>query len=126
MPIREDQLVADVMLRNPKTLPGDATVEDVQAVFTEHPSVQLVLLADGQAFRGAIASLPDDAPPLAPALGFADPHPESISATETAAAAFERSARHPHRRLVVLDDDNTLVGLVCLDKTRTRFCGTSR
>jgi CBS domain-containing protein len=126
MPILEDQLVSDVMLRHPKTLPGDATVEDVRAVFAEHPSVQLVLLADGETFHGAIASLPDEAPASAPALGFADRQPESISASETAAAAFERSARNPHRRLVVLDGDNTLVGLVCLDKTRTRFCGTSR
>ena len=120
--IADSGRVSDVMLRDPKTLPWDATVEDVRAVLA-NPSVQMVLLADGRAFRGAVSELPDDAPPESPAHQFADPSPETISPTESAAVAFELTARNPLRRVVVLDDDNTLLGLVCLDSTGTRFCG---
>ena len=59
------RVVADLMLRNPKTLPGDASVADVRAVL-DNPRVQLVLLADGQRFRGAVTELPAGADPAAP------------------------------------------------------------
>jgi CBS-domain-containing membrane protein len=121
-PALDGQLVTDVMLRSPKTLPADTTVEQVR-VLLRNPSVQMVLLADGDALHGAITELPDDAPADAAALTFADPNPESIAASESAQMAFEVTARNPHRRVVVIDERRALVGLVCLDETRTRFCG---
>ena len=45
------QVVADLMLRNPKTLSVDAPVSEVRAIL-ENPSVQMVLLTDGQRFAG--------------------------------------------------------------------------
>jgi CBS domain-containing protein len=120
--VADGERVSDVMLRDPKTLPWDATVEDVRAVLA-NPSVQMVLLADGRTFRGAVSELPDNASPESPAHQFADPSPQTISPTESAAVAFELTARNPLRRVVVLDDENTLLGLLCLDQTRTRFCG---
>ena len=120
--IAESDRVTDVMLRDPKTVPWDATVAEVRAILAK-PSVELLLLAEGQRFRGAIAHVPDDADPQAPARDFADVSPETISPTETAAVAFEMTARNPQRRVVVLDDDGTLLGLVCVDRTLTRFCG---
>jgi hypothetical protein len=117
---------ADVMLRQPKSLPGTATVADVRAMLAEHPSVQMVLLADGGVFRGAITGVPEDASDDDEALGYADPQPESLAATESAATAFEAAAKNPSRRIVVLGERNELLGLLCLDKTRTRFCGVSR
>jgi CBS domain-containing protein len=121
-PARSGQLVSDVMLRSPKTLPADATVEQVRALLG-NTSVQMVLLADGETFCGAITELPDDTPAESAAVTFADPDPESIAPSESAHVAFEVTARNPHRRVVVLDEQRTLVGLVCLDETRTRFCG---
>jgi hypothetical protein len=59
------------MLRNPKTLPGDASLAEARAVL-ENPRVQLVLLADGTAFRGAISELPAEADPAASAYEFAE------------------------------------------------------
>jgi hypothetical protein len=114
--------VTDVMLRSPKTLPADATVEQVR-VQLRNTSVQMVLLADGEVLQGAITEIPDDAPPDAAAVTFADPNPESIAPTESARVAFEVTARNPHRRVVVIDERSALVGLVCLNETRTRFCG---
>ena len=116
--------VADVMLRNPKTLPGSATVGDVRSLLS-NPSVQMILLADGREFRGAIADVPEDAPDDDQALKYADGRPDSLSPSGSARDAFELAAKSPHRRVVVLDDAR-LVGLVCLDATRTRFCGGVR
>jgi CBS domain len=118
----DGQLVADVMLSRPKTLPADATVQQVRALL-DHASVQMVLLTDGATFGGAITEIPDDVPADAAAAVYADPDPESIAPSESAERAFELAARHPHGRLVVLDERRNLVGLVCLDGTRTRFCG---
>jgi hypothetical protein len=71
------RVVADLMLRNPKTLPGDASVADVHAVL-DNPRVQLVLLTDGERFRGAVTELPAGADPAAPALDFAERSPLTI------------------------------------------------
>ena len=117
-------LVGEVMIANPKTLPSAALVGDVRSVF-EKKNVRTVLLAEGDAFRGAIerdgcrAALPTTS------LRFASPK-------------RSRSRRRPRRpmrdvlslldgreepRLVVLDEDGvTLRGLLCADTAGSGFC----
>jgi CBS domain-containing protein len=113
--------VADVMLPTPKTLPSRATVADARrALGNQH--VQMLLLTDGSVFRGAVTGIPDHADPLSPALAHADPAPETIPPTESAELGFTRTSRNPHRRLIVLDGDGTLLGLLCLNTTLTHFC----
>ena len=119
----EGLTVADVMLRRPKTLASDATVAEARQVLA-NPSVQVVLLADETLFRGAVVEIPDDARGDVPALSYIQAAPETLPPTESATTAFELAARSPHRRVVVLDERDGLIGLVCLDKTLTRFCGT--
>jgi CBS domain-containing protein len=114
--------VADVMLRTPKTLPGDATAGEVRSLL-ENPSVQLVLLADDGVFRAAVAEVPAGAPADAAAHEFALTEPPTITVDDSVDAAFERASVEPLRRLVVLGDGDELLGLVCLNSTRTRFCG---
>jgi CBS domain-containing protein len=121
-PTAKGEVVADVMLLNPKTLSVDATVSDAR-VALENPSVQMLLLTDGPTFAGAITDLPTDALPGQRALEFADSTPETIGPDEPAPTGFARTAANPHRRLVVVDDEARLLGLLCLDQTRTRFCG---
>ena len=115
---------ADLMLREPKTLPGDATVADVRSVLS-NPKVQMVLLADGTTFRGAITELPSAAPATEPAVAYADPSPETIAPGAPGEVAFERAAASPNRRVIVLGDDDELLGLLCLNVGRTNFCQTS-
>ena len=114
--------VADVMLRRPKTLPTSATVGDVRSML-RNPSVQMVLIADRGRFCGAVTEIPEDARDDEQAISYADRHPESLPATESARTAFEVTARRPDRRVVVLDERSALLGLLCLDASRTRFCG---
>ena len=118
----EGRSVTDVMLSRPKTVAPTTSVAEVRELLA-NASVQMVLIADGERFCGAVTELPADADDDAAALEYADAEPESLSPTATAEEAFARTAAHPSRRVVVLGDDRTLVGLVCLDETRTRFCG---
>jgi CBS domain-containing protein len=122
--LRDGQVAGDVMLREPKTLPGDATVEDVRAVLA-NPKVQMVLLADGPTFRAAITEIPGTAFADEPARSYADPDPETISPGELAEVAFRRATRASHRRVIVVGDEGELLGLLCLNPARTQFCQTA-
>lgn len=118
----EPEVAADLMLRNPKTLAADATVAEVRELLA-NPRVQMVLLADGVAFKGAVTAIPVDAEPTDVALAYADVSAATISPNAPAAEAFDRTAGSPTRRVIVLDEDRNLLGLLCLDPSLTRFCG---
>lgn len=117
------QVAADLMLANPKTLPADATVTEVREQLA-NPKVQTVLLADGPSFRGAVTAIPAEAAGPEPALTYAEADPDLISPDAPAAIAAERAAANPHRRVIVLDDQHNLLGLLCLNASRTGFCQT--
>jgi len=116
--------VADVMLREPKTLPGDARVREVRAQL-ENPKMQMVLLSDDRRFVGAITAIPSNASDDDAAVAYADTKPETISADAPSGVAFEQAFASPHRRVIVLGDDGALLGLLCLNASRTRFCQTT-
>jgi hypothetical protein len=81
------------------------------------------LLADGRRFRGAIAEIPADADDGAPAATCTEPAPATIGPGEPAADGFERAKENPQRRVVVVDEDENLLGLLCLKASLTGFCG---
>lgn len=112
---------ADLMLREPKTLAGDASVAEVREQLA-NPKVQLVLLTDGRAFRGAVTELPVEAAATERALAYAEQDPETIAPDASEDEAFARAAASPNRRVIVLDDDQNLLGLLCLNQARTGFC----
>jgi len=120
----ESDRVADVMLSHPKTLPANATVGDVRAFF-ENPKVMMAVLVDGDRFRGTIErdGLPPDAADDASALEYAPPDAPTISPDSGVEDALEALEGIESRRLVVLEaDGTTLLGLVCLNSSRTHFC----
>ena len=122
--VGDGRIAADLMLRDPKTLPGDASVAEVRAQLG-NPKVQMVLLADGGKLVGAVTAIPADAGADERAAVYVEPEPDTISPEETAIAAFDRAAASAHRRVIVVDDDGSLLGLLCLNVSRTRFCQTS-
>ena len=111
------------MLREPKTLAADASVADVREQLA-NPKVQMVLLADGRVFKGAVTALPEEAAPTESALPYVDQDAETIPPDASADEAFARAAASPNRRVIVLDDDENLLGLLCLNPSRTGFCQT--
>jgi CBS domain-containing protein len=117
-------LAADLMLRNPKTLPAEASVAEVREQLA-NSRVEMVLLADGRTFKGAVTHVSPDAAPDDRALDHADTDPQVVSPQAPADEAFERAAASPNRRVIVLDDDRNLLGLLCLKRDRSGFCGSS-
>jgi CBS domain-containing protein len=109
------------MLRAPKTLAAEASIAEVREQLA-NPKVQMVLLADGRAFKGSVTAVPIGAAPTDAALAYADENPETISPDASADEAFERATASPNRRVIVLDDDRNLLGLLCLNPSRTGFC----
>ena len=124
---REDaleQTVAEVMIREPKTLPSGATVADVRRVF-ERPNVRTVLLADDGRFAGLIErdGVPADAPDDALAADYRDPAPVTTTPQTPMREAIKLYEARGEPRLVVLDEDGTtLRGLLCGNVTATGFC----
>ena len=113
--------VSDVMVRRPKTLSADVTVADARRAF-ENASVKMLLLVEGDRFRGAVTSIPTHADPELPALDFADDSAMTVTAHMPAADALGRLEHRSNGRMIVLDGDR-LVGLVCLASDGVRFCG---
>jgi CBS domain-containing protein len=113
--------VTHVMLARPKTLPSGTTVAEARSQL-ENSHVQMLLLADDDRFRGSVTSIPDEADPSASVLDYIDADPETISPSESAEEAYARTRRSPYRRVVVLDAEGVLRGLVCLNPKLTGFC----
>jgi CBS domain-containing protein len=113
--------VAEVMLRQPKTLPADVTVVEARNAL-EHASVKMLLLVDGSRFHGAVTEIPADADPSDPAIRFASESTPTATEETPVSEALERIGHKPSGRLVVLDGDR-LVGLVCLTSDGSDFCG---
>ena len=115
--------ISDVMLRRPKTLPADATVADARTML-DRSSVKLLLLVDGERFAGAVSRIPENAGAEEAAIGFADAEPPVTTETDLpVTVALERLGRQPGGRLVVVGEDRTLLGLVCLTASGDDFCG---
>jgi len=116
--------VGDVMMAAPKTLPPDAPVAAVREAFA-NPSVRLVLLADGDTFRGAIdrEALPAEGAAAEPASRYADPAPPTARPGMPVPEEFGLIERCREPRLAVLDDDGvTLVGVLCVNPASKSFC----
>jgi CBS domain-containing protein len=110
------------MIRRPKTVPSDVTVADARKAF-ENASVKMLLLVEGDRFRGAVTAIPAEADPDELALTFVDESPVTVTADMAASEALTRLDHKPNGRMIVLDEER-LAGLVCLTSDGERFCGS--
>jgi CBS domain-containing protein len=116
---------AAIMHQRVSSLPASVTVGEVRAYFAESTSRQLAVLADGDRYAGSIAvtTLPEAADAAEPAVHFAAREP-TVPPTAPADEARDIALDDPTHRLPVVDDDGRLLGIVAIDHTLTRFCGT--
>jgi CBS domain-containing protein len=116
---------AAIMHRRVSTLPASATVAELRDYFAESGSRRLALLVDGERFAGALAAdaLPADADATAAVAAFAAPG-VTVLPDAPAAEARDIALADPSRRVPVVDADGRLLGIVAIDTTLTRFCGT--
>lgn len=126
-PGRPDPRVSDVMLRRPKVLDAQATVDEARvALANDH--VHMVLLSQGSTLVGTLvrADLPPDIQGSdqgsGPALPWSTLRNRTVPPATSADAARELLIDRGLRRLAVVDHDGTLLGLMCLKRTRTGFC----
>jgi CBS domain-containing protein len=122
-------LVRDVMDAAPKTKPATLTVGELRAEFHGDAHHRMALLIDGVVFVGAAEreDLPEGVADDRPVADFAGRPEHEIGPDRPAEEALARLDSQEVSRLVVLDDDGrTLLGLVCMDATRTHFCVATR
>lgn len=118
------QLVGDVMLRTPKTLPGRATIDDARALFA-NPKVVSALVVDGDKFVGLLdrSDLPSLLAGSTPIRTFVRREVPTITPDRPVSEATDILDAWGLARLVVLAEDGaTLAGLLCLDLQRAGFC----
>jgi CBS domain-containing protein len=116
--------VADVMLRGPRTYPPETTVADARAEF-ENPRVRLLLVARGDTYLGAVTretigdELAGDVTldTLAAASAGVEVDPD-----DPVDQAVELLETRQTDRLPVVEEDGTLVGLVCFNRRHGHFC----
>jgi CBS domain-containing protein len=118
-----DRPVSEVMIRRPKSLPADATVGEARAMFA-NPKVLVVPLVepDGRVLaelgRDEVPSSAQDSEHAA-AYG-SEPH--LIAPDATMQAAVDTLTELDGERLVVVDEDGRLAGMLCLNRSHGRFC----
>jgi predicted transcriptional regulator len=116
--------VEDIMITCPKTLLEDCTVEQVRRFFGDD-HVHMALIVDpANRLLGTLerSDIPKGAPPAARALSYGVMLNRSIGPrvpVEAGTAALQAAGR---RRLAVVDDDGTLLGLLCLKRSGLGFC----
>ena len=115
--------VREVMRLDPKTVAADATVGEVRAFFAGS-SARLALLVDGGTFVAALTreDIPAGADEGAAAVDFGQSDLEWVSPDVLTDAVVEKLEAAPERRIVVLDGDRTLAGLLCLNRSGSEFC----
>jgi len=116
---------AAIMHQRVSSLPATVTVGELRAYFAESTSRQLAVLADGDRYAGSIAAtaVPEAADAAEPAVRFAVREP-TVLPTAPADEARDIALEDPTHRLPVVGDDGRLLGIVAIDHTLTRFCGT--
>lgn len=122
-PSRRVHQALDVMISTPKTSPARASVDDVRAVMADD-HVHMVLLTDGDKLCGTLVrtDLPSAGSGQEPALRWAVLPGRTVPPEAPAALVQARLIRYKLRRLAVIDADHTLLGLVCLKRSRSGFC----
>jgi CBS domain-containing protein len=121
----EHGTIADAVLRRPKVLPAGATAGDARAVLADD-HVHAALVVD----RGvllAVVERPDlesvaDATPAALVGRLAG---RTVAPDADLAATWADMAAQGRRRLAVVADDGTLVGLLCLKRSGRGFCSAA-
>ncbi len=121
----ENLRASDVVHRHMSTLPASVTVGEVRDYFAGSASRQLAVLVDGERYVGSIPApeLAADVDPAEPAASHATPGP-TLGPKASAADARELALSHPSRRVAVVDESGTLVGIVAVNEAQSQFCGT--
>lgn len=120
---RAPRFAADLAVRHPKTLGADATIGVVREQLADD-HVHLVLLTEGRRLVGTLAreDLSPDLDDSEPARRHARLEGRTVPPTRPASWVLDDLRERQARRVAVVSDDGTLVGLVCLNRRGSGVC----
>jgi CBS domain-containing protein len=116
-------LVADLMLRTPRTVAPETTVAEARVAFENAKERMLLVARDGR-FVGAVRRdvVTGDVDSAAPLAELLDADAPRVGPSDSAAHAIELLEQRQTERLPVVEPDGTLIGLVCFNPKRQVFC----
>lgn len=119
----QQRTVADAMITIPKTLGVDVSVAAARHAL-EDTHVHMLLLARDGVLHGTLVrdDLLPDLDPRRPAVSLAVLAGRTIGPDMPLDEAVRLLNRSLSRRLAVTDPTGTLLGLLCLNRSRQRFC----
>jgi CBS domain-containing protein len=121
---REALTAAEVMVRRPKTLPAAASIEEARMAL-EDDHVHLLLIVHGATLVGTVTRsdlTATRADPDGKALDAATLAGRTIAPTTSVCTAAALMSATSSRRLAVVDDNDRLLGLLCLKRSGRGFC----
>jgi CBS domain-containing protein len=115
--------VADLMLRDPRTVTSQTTVAEARGAFA-NPRERMLLVTDDGRFTGAVprALVTDDLDAAMTLGSLLDAATPRVAPGDSAGRALELLEADQSERLPVVEADGTLVGLVCFNRNRGVFC----
>lgn len=116
-------VVADVVVRLPKTLTRSASVAEARRAL-EDDHIHMLLLVEAGRLLGTVVrdDLPDDGPDDGPVLPYAVLAGRTVPPSMDAEAVRRLLVGLGERRRAVIDGEGRLLGLVCLKRKQTGFC----
>ena len=116
-------LVADLMLRDPRTVPSTTTVAEAREALANPRERMLLVTADGR-FAGAVprGRVSDDLDADLTLEALLDAEVPRVTPADAASRALELLGADESDRLPVVEEDGSLVGLVCFNRRRNVFC----
>lgn len=121
--------VAEFMVSRPKMLPATATLADVRALFTDDHVHLALIVEHADQLRSTVTrrdleaatsrGVPDSE--LAAEIGAVEGR--TIEAGTDAEYALLTLTGAAERRRAVIDEDNKLLGLLCVKRSGRGFCG---
>lgn len=117
--------VRDVMVRNPKTLSADASIDAARAALADD-HVHMLLLTQGDTLRGTLLRTDlTDVPGSDPALEWSVLTGRTVAPNASIHAVQAHLRQNEMRRLAVTDVELRLLGLICFKRSRSGFCSNA-
>ena len=118
-----DNLVRDVMLRHPKTMSAQTSVDEARTALT-NDHVHMLLITEDHILLGTVvrSDLPRTTEGRGPVLPWSMLSGRTVTPEASACAVQELLTGRGLRRVAVTDRDGALFGLMCLNRNLTGFC----
>jgi CBS domain-containing protein len=119
-----DLRVRQAMVTQPKSVSRDASVGDARILFANPKNRLLLVVDDDDLYVGHVLreDVPEAEPDEAPLLSHVRHECPTIAPDDSVASALPLTSERFDNRLVVLDEEGRLEGLLCLNRRDGYLC----